>query len=398
MLCEYNTSIRRNTKHMRIPALLALAATLSLAACGGGSGSSAPPTGGGGGTGQTAQAQAETAIDTTNSVGDPVKTLTNFNQSVSGVLLATRSGSYRNDLTSGVCSNGVEFFSPDKNGDPNSTEEQYFYDSACTEIARDVVRLYTINGTSETVMRTENQYAINNATAIATRTTTNNFVNGTYGTNGFPDPADGFARTSTSTLTIGTAKTLNSDDELVLLAGSGGVNSYCADGAGYNVTGIESLNETFGWESITNGGTRTVNGDGSITWQSTHNGTAMKGAIGSLNINVGTANTVCPISTPDYTVGGGTAQGSYTIPVTATFLHGELTNLTVSGATLPSGNTLNVTTNTSVSPTTSQFITGTVSSGTTQIATFAVDTFGDGTLTVTSSGTQFVITDWHVVR
>lgn len=386
---------------MRTPILLVLAATLSLAACGGGSGtgSPAPSTGGGGGnTTQSAQAQAETAIDTANSVGDPVKSLTSFNQSVSGVSLATRSGSYRTDLANGVCTNGVEFFSPDKNSDPNSTEEQYFYDTACTEIARDVVRLYTINGTSETVTRTENQYAINNATAIATRVTTNNFLNGTYGTNGFPNPANGFARTSTSTLTIGTAKTLNNDDELVMLAGTGGVNTFCADGAGYNATGIASLNETFGWESVTNGGTRTANNDGSITWQSTHAGTAVKGPIGSLSIAIGTANTACPISTPDYTVAGGTSQGNYTIPVTATFLHGELTNLAISGATLPSGNTLNVTTNTSVSPTNSQFIVGTVSNGTTQIATFAVDTFGDGTLTVTSSGTQFVITDWHVVK
>ena len=95
---------------------------------------------------------------------------------------------------------------------------------------------------------------------------------------------------------------------------------------------------------------------------------------------------------------GGTTQGNYSIPVTATFLHGELTNLSVSGATLPSGNTLNVTANTSVSPTNSQFITGVVTSGTTQIATFAVDTFGDGTLTVTATGTQFVMTDWHVVK
>ncbi len=380
--------------------LLALLPIPSRAACGGGGGTAATPPTTGGGTSptQNAQTQSETAIDTANSLGDPVKSLTNYNQSVSGTALATRSGSYRVDLSSGVCTNGIEFFSPDKNGDPNSTESQFFYDSACTQLARDVVRIYTISGTSESVNRTEKQYALNNATPTAQRTTTATIINGTYGSNGYPNPANGFARSATSELDIAGSKTLLGDNELVLLPGSGGVNTFCGDSAGYNATGIASLGETFGWQGQTSGGTRTVNSDGSVTWQSTHAGNTAKGAIGSLAINAGTANTTCPIATPEYTLAGGTTGGTYSIPVTATFLHGELTDLTVTNATLASGNTLNVTTNTSVSPTNSQFITGTVSSGSTQIATFAVNTFGDGILTVTSSGAQYVMNDWHVVK
>ena len=386
---------------MRSPLFFILAATLSLAACGGsGGGSSSMPSTGGstGGSTQSSQQQSETAIDTANSVGDPVKTLTDFNQSTTGVQLASRTGHYVIDMATNTCVNGVEFFSPDKNGDPNSTEEQYFYDTACTELARDVVRVYTIDGTSETVNRTEKQYALNDSTPIAQRTSAVSFINGTYGANGFPSVVNGFGRSATSELDLSGTKTIADDDELVLSPSSTGVNTYCGDSAGYNASEIASLNETFGWEGQTSTGTRTINADGSITWQSTHTGFTAKGAIGSLSVNAGSANTACPISTPEYTLSGGTSGGNYSIPVTAQFMHGELVDLTVSNAQLASGNTLNVTTNTGVSPTNSQFITGTVSNGSRQIATFNVDTFGDGTLTVTTSGAQFVIDDWHVVK
>jgi hypothetical protein len=383
---------------MRTSLLLALAATIALAACGGGS-TSTPPASGGGGSTQSSQTQSQTAIDTTNALGDPVKTTADFNDTTSGTETAQRPMNKTVMLTSGTCTSGIEFWSPDKNGDPNSTEEQYFYDTACTELARDVVRIYTVNGTSETVNRTESEYAINNATPIATRTSTVNYINGSYDANGYPVVADGFARDAANTTNISGSKTIVGDDELVMQAGSGGTNTWCGDSAGYNATGIASLNETFGWEGgLASGGSRTLNGNGSVTWTSTHSGTVVTGAIGSLSIATGTENTTCPIATPQYTLTGGTSQGTYSIPVTATYLHGELTSLTVTNASLASGNTLNVTTNSNVSPTNSNFITGTISSSSSQVATFAVDCFGDGTLTVTASGAQFVIDDWHVVK
>jgi hypothetical protein len=387
---------------MRTTLLAVLAATMTLAACGGGGGggtSTMPSTGGGGGSSQSSQTQSQTAIDATNALGDPVKTTADFNDTTSGTSTAERSSNKTIMLASGVCTNGVEFWAPDKNGDPNSTEEQYFYDTACTELARDVVRIYTINGSAETVDRTESQYAINNATPIATRTTTVNYINGTYGNNGYPVTADGFARDATSSTNISGSKTIVGDDELVMQAGSNGTNNWCGDSAGYNATGIAKLNETFGWQGgVLSSGTRTLNSDGSVTWTATHAGMVFTGAIGSLSIAVGPENTACPIATAQYTLSGGTSQGSYSIPVSATYMHGELTNLTVTNAQLANGNTLSVTTNSSVANTSSNFITGTISNGGTQIATFAVDCFGDGTLTVTSSGAQYVIDDWHVVK
>jgi hypothetical protein len=379
-----------------------VAATVALAACSGGGGgaNSAPSTGGnGGGSTQSSQQQSQTAIDAENAFGDPVKDEENFNDTTSGTAIAQRGMAQNRMLANGVCTNGIEFFAPDKNGDPNSTEEQYFYDAACTELARDVVRIYTVNGTSESVNRTDTRYALNNPTPIAVRTAAVSFANGTYGTDGYPVVADGFQRTAVAQTAISSVKTIGDDDELVMQAGSGGVNAWCGDSAGYNETGIASLNETFGWQGgVLSGGTRTVNGDGSVTWTATHTGNAYNGAIGALSISAGTPNTACPISTPAYTLAGGTAGGSYTIPVSATFVHGELTDLTVTNASLASGNTLNVTTNSNASPANSAFITGTVSNGSTSIATFAVDAFGDGTLTVTASGVQYVITDWHVAK
>jgi hypothetical protein len=384
---------------MRPSILFVCAAALLLAACGGGGGSGpiAPP---GSNTPSTSnQMQSQSAIDAANALGDPVKADANFNSTVSGSAAVLRTASENRMLANGTCTNGVEFFSPDKNNDPNSTENQYFYDSACTQLARDVVRIYTVNGSSETVNRTESQYAIGNATAIAVRSSTINYVNGTYGSNGYPVVADGFARSSTSQTNISGSRTIVGDDELVMAAGSGGVNTWCGDSAGYNATGVASLNETFGWQGgVLDGGTRTVNSDGSVTWQSTHAGTVYSGAIGSLSIATGSLNTACPIATPAFSIAGGTSGNNYSIPISTTFLHGELTNLTVANASLANGNTLNVATNSSVSPTSANFITGNVASGGTQIATFAVDCFGDGTLTVSSSGAQYVIQDWHVIH
>ena len=384
---------------MRTPALIAIAATFALTACGGGGGGSAtPPTGGGTG-GLTPQSQSEAAISVTNALGDPVKSLTNFNGNVSGAMLVARSGQLvRMTSTNGACNNGIEFWAPDKNNDANSTESIYFYDSACTQPARDIVRIFNQSGTSESVNVTEKQYAINNATPIAQRTTTVNFTNGSYDANGFPIAANGFDRSATSELDIANSKTILGDDELVMLPAAKGANSFCGDSAGYNATGIAALNETFGWQGSDTNGTRTVNSDGSVTWQSTHGGNTSKGAIGSLSIAVGSPNSTCPIGTPEYSLQGGTQQGTYSIPVSATYSHGLLTNLVVTNAQLANGNTLNVQTNSSVQPTNAQFITGTISNNGTQIATFAVDAFGDGTLTVTSSGGQYVMNDWHVIK
>lgn len=382
---------------MKNSALLALLATFALAACGGGGGGVSSIPGSVNPGGSSGQAESTNAIDVMNALGTPVKTVDEFND-VTGAVPQSEDSRSAQSYTLGSCDNGFEFFAPDKNGDANSTETEYFYDGACTELARDIVRIYSISGSSETVNRTDKEYAINNNTPSAVRTTSVSIINGTYGQYGYPAASDGFDRSAAAQLDLAGTKTLVDDNELVLEPGSNDVNDFCGDAAGYNATGIARLNETFGWQGAVNSGTRTVNADGSVTWQATHTGSTYKGPIGSLSIDAGSANTGCPISTPEYTLAGGTQSGSYSIPVTETFQMGWLIDLTVTDATLADGNTLSVTTNTTLQPTNSNFITGVISNGGTQIATFNVNTFGDGTLTITSSGVQYVIDDWHVVR
>jgi predicted small lipoprotein YifL len=382
---------------------LSLLAALTLAACGGGGGSSplVPPSGGGNST-QSTQAQTEDSIDTTNDVGAPVKDFATYDEATGSPLQSvarTTDAIHVQAAGDGTCNNGVEFFAPDKKGDANSTERIDFYDNGCTAIARDAVRIFTSTGAnSETVQRTVSLYALNSSTPSAVRSETVNYRNATFDQYGYPVVKDGFARTHTGELDVSGAKTIVADGELVVAPSSGSSTTFCSDSAGFNATGIASLSETFGWAGVMPSGTRTANSDGTVTWNTTHTGSTYTGAIGGLSIQSGVQNTSCPIATPMFTLAGGTLKGTYNLPVSATFSHGILTNLTIQNATLANGDTLNVQTNSGVQPGDPHFISGTLSKSGSQIAAFNVDAFGDGVLVVSASGKQYQIEDWHVVK
>ena len=382
---------------------LALTAALLVAGCGGGGSGTTPATGSGTATGSSStQSASETAVTAANAVGAPMSSLSDYNNATSSLQSIARSAE---SVTLGTCQvtasgGSYEFFSPDQNGDANSTEQQYFYDTACAQLARDAVRVWTSTGaSSEAVNRTVKMYASGNATPIATRTEAVTERNAVFDQYGFAIPADGFARAVAGTLQFSGVNAIAFDNELVVSAAAGNSETFCGEGAGYNVSGVAALNETFGWQGgVLAGGTRTVNGDGSVTWTATHAGSTAKAAIGTLAIGAGTQNTACPITTPMFALTGGTSMGTYSIPAVATYKSGLLIGLTIANATLANGTTLNVTTNAGVSPTSSTFISGVIADSGTQVATFNVDAFGDGTLTMSSGGSQYVITDWHVVK
>lgn len=383
---------------MRLAFVSAAAAAVALTACSGGGSGPAPvtvPTSAPQGL-SSQQAMTESAVATTNALGTPLKDFSAYTTTVGPIaLVASRSTLVAGD---GACHSGIAFFAPDKNGDANSTEVQSFYDAGCTQLARDVVRVYTSTGTSsEKVARTEKFYAVNNAAPVAERDGSEAISNASFDTHGYPIVANGFTRIDQGSLAIAGAQTIASAHELVMAPASNGSNAFCGDSAGYNATGFAKLGETFGWQGQLSNGSRVANADGSVTWSSTHAGNAVKGPIGGLAIAAGTANTVCPIVTPDFTISGGSALGSYSIPLTATYRGGTLQSLTISNATLANGDTLNVSTSTTVPPSSSLFVTGTIANAGTTVATFATDAFGSGTLTL-ASGAQFVIVDWHVVR
>jgi len=388
---------------MKTRQLLILAAflTSTLTACGGGasgSGAVTPPAAGGQNT-QSAAQQTEDSIASTEALGAPVQDFANVNDSTNSPLQssAVRAEDVATPSASGTCNNGVEFFAPDKNGDPNSTETQFFYDNACTGLARDVVRIFTSTGSSsETVQRTAKMYALNSSTPAAVRTETVNYIHASFDQYGYPILKNGFDRSNTGELDVAGVKTVVEDGEFVLAATSGNSTTFCSDSAGYNASGLSG--ETYGWAGLLPSGTRTLNSDGSVTWQSTHTGSTYTGTVGSFSIQTGAQNTACPITTPMFALSGGTLKGSFNIPVTATFAHGILIGLTITNATLINGDTLNVTTNTGLQPPDPHFISGTLTKNGSTVATFNVNAFGDGVLTVTATGKQFVINDWHVVR
>jgi hypothetical protein len=377
----------------------------TLTACGGGSAGTVPPAGGAGNGGSTAsvQQQAEESINSANDAGSPIGEISSYNESLSSPLQSA--GRVVADrltikaLGDGTCSNGVEFFAPDKKGDANSTERIVFYDNGCTQMQSDAVRIYSSTGANaETVQRTVSLYALNAAAPSAVRTETVNYSNASFDAYGYPIYKNGFDRTHTGALDVSGVKTIDGDGELVVLPFSGNSTSYCSDSAGFNATGNASLNETFGWAGMIASGTRTVNSDGSVTWSFTHTGNVYTGPIGGLSIQAGVQNTSCPISTPMFALAGGTLKGSSNLPVQATFANGVLTNLTITNGALSNGDTLTVQTNSGVAPSNEHFISGTLAKSGATLANFNVDAFGDGTLVVAASGKAYQIEDWHVVK
>ena len=392
---------------MNVRSLVILSTILAttLTACGGGGGTGPiTPSTGGANNASSVQTQTEDSIGTANSVGQPVQDFSSYNDTMTSPLQSSdrRTGASVSVQTAGdgSCNNGVEFFAPDKKGDPNSTERIDFYDNACTAMARDAVRIYTsTSSTSETVSRNVSLYALNSSTPSATRSETVNFLNATFDQFGYPIAKDGFSRSHTGELDINGAKTIDGDGEFVVAPSTGSSATFCGDSAGFNATGDQSLNETFGWAGTLPSGTRTVNNDGSVTWSSTHSGSVYTGPIGGLTIQAGAQNTACPISTPMFTLAGGTVKGTYNIPVSATFNHGVLSNLTIQNAVLVNGDTLNVQTNAGVPPSDPHFISGTLTNNSgVQVSTFNTDAFGDGVLIVAATGKQYQIEDWHVVK
>src|SRR5579862_966015 len=207
------------------------------------------------------------------------------------------------------CQDRVELFAPDRNGDPNSTEALFFYDVHCTQVALDDVRTYTSTGSnSETVNHTDSLYPPGGATALATHSGTTSISNATIGAYGIPNAAAGFAAVSSDQVTVNANAVVKTSSEFVMMPGSQQMSTFCEDSAGYDPSGIASLDATFGWQGgILSGGTRSTNGSGFTSWSATPSGTVYQGAIGGLSIAGGTQNVSCPIATPDFSLAGGTS-------------------------------------------------------------------------------------------
>ena len=187
-------------------------------------------------------------------------------------------------------------------------------------------------------------------------------------------------------------RTVFSRSLLVLNPGGGGVSGFCQSSAGYSLRGIPSLDETFGWQSGAYSGGARVSGDhGFSTWSANTSGEAIQAPIGGLSVaRNGSAS--CPMMAPMFSLHGATANNASSIPITLTYHHGTLWNLSVSNARFAGGESLDVAMSSGRPPS----LAGVITRGNTELAKFDTNAYGKGTLTITSSGAQYAIGDWIV--
>lgn len=190
-------------------------------------------------------------------------------------------------------------------------------------------------------------------------------------------------------------KRVISGSELVTQPTLGSVTDFCLSSAGYSSAGIPSLDVTFGWQSgAFSGGARATDAPGFATWSANASGEVAQAAIGALSIRQSAGGSSCPMSSPAFTLEGTGTPNAFSIPMSLTFHRGVLSNLSVAQATFANGESLDVATSSGRQP---LGISGVVHNGRTEVATFRTDSAGDGALTITSTGAQYVIADWIVV-
>jgi hypothetical protein len=182
--------------------------------------------------------------------------------------------------------------------------------------------------------------------------------------------------------------------DLVLQASLGNVSDFCHSSAGFTVSGIPSLDITFGWQSGAFSGGSRVSGARGATWSANASGSIAQGAIGALSIRRAAGGASCPMAAPAYTLDGADVTDSFSLPIIVTFHGGQITNISVTNGKFADGESLDVTT---VSGRGGLQIDGTIRDGRAQLASFHTDGIGNGTLTITSTGAQYAIGNWIVV-
>jgi hypothetical protein len=204
---------------------------------------------------------------------------------------------------------------------------------------------------------------------------------------------DGFTRNSRRLSAPG-ARVL-SISQLLMRPSAGTVSGYCQSSAGYTVTGIPSLDATFGWESgALSGGTRMTDGGHHFaTWSADATGATVQAPLGKLSIARSGGGPSCPMMAPTFTVSGATASDTFSIPLTLTYRRGTLWNVNVSNAAFSGGESIDIVTSSDRKP----IIAGVITKGSTELASLRTNVGGDGNLTITSTGAQYKISDWIVV-
>lgn len=362
---------------MRTRLIFAILASIAIAGCSGsglglgsGNGNNAPAT-----PQEIAQAATEAAFSPIESGSLDVGL---FNGNMGVPLSSARAPlSAFAALANGSCNNGVEYSVTTISPTQTQYETKYFYEKTCTNLAKDVVALVTMNSSSsESIVRTA---ALYNLSGLLLATRKSNFaITGAPGN---------FSAVLTSDVLIGTSTTPSVvlGRQFTVAPQSGNVSTLTANSGKIVNVGNPRINESFGHMGVLSNGTITVDSSHDVTFAGSHAGTFFKGPLGSLTLS----------ATPPFTVSGGTALGTTNVSGSVAFdPMGNILSVSITG-TLWNGDSINVT---SSGTPPGVAINGTITdtSGN-PVATFSVDQNGDGIITF-ASGWQALIIDWHVVR
>ncbi len=345
----------------------------------------------------TASQNATLAIGATDAFGSLVGGFSEDEETRTALRL---SGSTEQRVQSATgCQDGVDFSVPDRYRDPRSDETLLYYDGRCHDLARDVMRRAAPSGpNSETIRENAALFFPGSSAEAAARSETLRISDATFGRDGPTPLRAGLELASSSRLATASGKQTAFDSAVVMLPSQGNVTDYCQQSAGYSVTGIPSLDTTFGWQTAAfSEVARATDGHGMATWSATENGETFQAPIGSLAIAQNAVDQACPMTATEFSVTGTTAgRSAFSIPISVTFRRGLLVSISVAHAKIGS-ETLDVTTAANRPRADDAYVRGVIKGVRTELATFHTDGFGDGTLTITSTGAQYVIADWIVV-
>ncbi len=345
----------------------------------------------------TASQNATLAISATDALGSIVGGFSEDEETRTALRLSGSTEEHAQRMAR--CDDGVVFSAPDRYRDLRSDETLLYYDGRCRYLARDVMRRAAASGAnSETIRESAAIFFPGSSTEVASRTETLRIADASFGRNGPTPLRTGLELSTSSRLATADGKQTAFDSAVVMLPSQGNVTDYCQQSAGYSITGIPSLDATFGWQTASfSEVARATDGHGMATWSATENGTIFQAPIGSLAVAQNAVAAGCPMTASQFSVtSAAAAKSSFSIPISVTFRRGLLIGISVAHAKVGS-ETLDVTTALNRPRADGDYVHGIIKGARTELASFHTDGFGDGTLTITSSGAQYVVRDWIVV-
>jgi hypothetical protein len=366
--------MQKGLNPMRSPLIFAVAASVAIAGCSGGGGSTLPP---------VQPPSQQNANTDAQSAAQAAMTPVSAGDLTSGLI----GGAYGSTLSvvthkqsvgalSQSCVNRHERIVTQISQTETKYETKFFYDNACTQLAKDVIADVTIpSHSSESIVRTATWFN-QSGTQLANRAA-NFSITGSTGA---------FAAVLTSAFFVGTSQqpTNQFGGEFDVAAQNANTWTIAGDHADIYNDVRPRVDASFGVSASLQNATASVDNSGNVTFAGSR----------SLTLSMGSLYGLTMPSAPPFAVSGGNvigtgnANGSVEFDAAGQLIAVDVTVTTVKGFTVvmtSSGSPGNIAINGVVT-----------NSGGTQVATFTVDQYGDGVITF-ANGSQALIIDWRIV-